>query len=180
MLKTVTDFLRKHIDAPLIVIAKAAMGFFWKTFAVVPPALQHVVMATAGGVAVVASAVMKSTTADGGLSSFLMIGGVAYGALGVCLYWLASRKPWNAATYKKAVDTAEEDRQARILTRLSGLFITALMFVSTVALARSGQVGESKTPLLMGLLFLTMTVADYCRAAVPPNPDEGQKEPSLS
>jgi hypothetical protein len=184
MLKTVTDFLRKHIDAPFLVMAKYAMAFCWKTFAVVPPALQHVVMAAAGGVAIIASGAIAVSTGDGGLSAFLMLAGLCYGGLGMWLYWLASRKPWNATTYKQAMASAVEDRDGRIRTRLSGLLIGIIMCVSAFSLARSGQSVEAKVPLLMAMLFLTMTLSEYCRAAEPPNPDDGDKcaqtAPSLS
>jgi hypothetical protein len=175
MLKPVTDFLRKHIDAPFLLMANSAMTFCWRTFAVVPPALQHVVMAAAGGVAVIASGAIAVSTGEGGLSTFLLLAGIVYGGLGVWLYWLASRKPWNATTYKQATASALEDRAGRIRTRLSGLFIGILMCVSSVSLLRSGQADEAKIPLLMALLFLTMTLSEYCRAAEPPNPDDGDK-----
>ncbi|MCS4089398.1 hypothetical protein [Rhizobium sp. BK176] len=173
MLKPVTDFIRKHIDAPFLVMARAAMAFCWKTFAVVPPALQHVVMAAAGGIGVIASGAFAVSAGEPGFSSFLLLAGVVYGGLGVWLYLLASRKPWNAATYKQAVASALEDRQGRLRTRVSGLFIGILMCVASFSLAKSGQTGEAKLPLLMALLFLTMTLSEYCRAAEPPNPDDG-------
>lgn len=175
MLKPVTDFLRKHIDDPFLVMAKAAMSFCWRTFAVVPSALQHVVMATAGGIAVIASGAFAVSTAEKGLPMFLMLAGAVYGGLGGWHYWLASRKPWDAMTYKQAMASAIEDKQGRIRTRLSGLFIGILMCVSSISLLQSGQADEAKLPLLMALLFLTMTLSEYCRAAEPPNPDDGDK-----
>ncbi|MBY3151328.1 hypothetical protein HFO56_02865 [Rhizobium laguerreae] len=142
-----------------------------------PPALQHVVMAAAGGVALIASGAIAVSPGWKGSdpSLFLLVCGVFYGGLGVSLYWKESRKPWNASAYAGAIASANEDREGRIRTRVVGLVIGIVMIVSALGFVDSGQAEQAEIPLLMAVLFLTMTLSEYCRAAEPPNPDEGDR-----
>lgn len=175
MIKPMSDFLRRNVDAPFLAMTRAAMILAWRVFSIAPPALRHVIMVTAGGIEFVAS--ICAMFVWGGeakhIGLFMLISGLFLVGISGWFYRRASSRPWTVRAYKQALAHAQEARQSRLGTRLTDIFISGIMYLSSSALVYSGQVGEARIPTVMAILFTMIALSEFCEAAEPPHPDDG-------